>query len=72
MAAPAAYEVRTVQQMRFMTLRTFLRGGYQQISEPTMVVKHGLPLFTVMPHGKAPALDKEVERSYTERTLRAE
>lgn len=47
-----------------MTLRTFLRGGYQQVVEPTMVVKRGIPLFTVMPHGSAPAADKKTEDAY--------
>lgn len=53
--------------MRFMTLRVFLRGGYQQIQGPTMIVKRGLPLFTVMPHGSAPAWDQKVEQAYVER-----
>lgn len=41
-----------------MTLRVFLRGGYQELQGPTMVVKHGIPVFTVMPHGMAPAADQ--------------
>jgi len=32
-----------------MTIRDFLRGGYQKLSEPTVVSSRGLPLFTVFP-----------------------
>lgn len=53
-----------------MTLRAFLRGGYQQITAPTMIVKRGLPLFTVMPHGTAPAIDEKVAADYAERLNR--
>lgn len=53
--------------MRFMTLRVFLRGGYQRIEGPTMVVKRGLPLFTVMPHGSAPAWDQKVVKAFETR-----
>jgi hypothetical protein len=35
--------------MRFMPIREFLRGGYQRITEPTVVSSHGRPIFTVMP-----------------------
>lgn len=45
--------------MRFMTLREFLRGGYQRLQGPTMIVRRGLPLFTVMPHGSAPVIDSQ-------------
>lgn len=55
--------------MKFMTLRTFLRGGYQTITSPTMVVRRGIPLFTVMPHGMAQALDEKVVAAYSERRL---
>ena len=34
-----------------MPIRVFLRGGYKQISEPTVVSSHGYPIFTVMPGG---------------------
>lgn len=57
--------------MKFMTLRAFLRGGYQTITGPTMIVKRGLPLFTVMPHGSAPALDEKVVESYRKTELPA-
>lgn len=43
--------------MKFMTIREFLRGGYQRLVGPTMVVRHGIPMFTVMPHGAAPRAD---------------
>lgn len=32
-----------------MSIRDFLRGGYQTIKEPTVVMKHGYPSFTVWP-----------------------
>jgi len=32
-----------------MTLREFVRGGYQKISEPTIVTNRGLPMFTAVP-----------------------
>jgi hypothetical protein len=32
-----------------MPVREFLRGGYQKISEPTVVTSHGHVLFTVWP-----------------------
>lgn len=35
--------------MKWMTIRTFLRGGYQKITEPTIITKQGYPYFTVMP-----------------------
>lgn len=44
--------------MKFMSIREFLRGGYQRITGPTMIVRRGIPLFTVMPHGTAPAADE--------------
>lgn len=43
--------------MRFMTIREFLRGGYLKLTGPTMIVRHGIPLFTVMPHGSAAAAE---------------
>lgn len=54
--------------MRFMTIRDFLRGGYQRLDGPTLIVRHGLPLFTVMPHGSAPAIDITAEKIGTRRT----
>lgn len=32
-----------------MPVREFLRGGYQKITEPTIVTSHGHVLFTVWP-----------------------
>lgn len=32
-----------------MPVREFLRGGYQTITEPTIIIKHGYPVFTVFP-----------------------
>lgn len=32
-----------------MPVREFLRGGYQEIEEPTIVTSRGYVLFTVMP-----------------------
>lgn len=51
--------------MKFMTIRTFLRGGYHELEGPTMVVRHGIPMFTVMPHGAAPAADASYVASLT-------
>ena len=36
--------------MNWMSMREFLRGGYQQITEPTVISNHGRPAFTVYPH----------------------
>lgn len=35
--------------MRQIAVREFLRGGYQKITEPTVVTSHGHVLFTVWP-----------------------
>lgn len=35
--------------MKFMPLRVFLRGGYQQNDGPIIVTKNGYPYFTVLP-----------------------
>lgn len=35
-----------------MPIREFLRGGYQTITESTLVMKHGHPVFTVIPQKK--------------------
>jgi hypothetical protein len=35
--------------MRAISVRDFMRGGYKQIMEPTVVTKHGRPVFTVLP-----------------------
>ena len=32
-----------------MPVREFLRGGYQEINEPTIITSRGYVLFTVMP-----------------------
>jgi hypothetical protein len=45
--------------MQWMNMREFLRGGYREITEITVVANHGRPVFTVMPangklNGKAP------------------
>lgn len=37
-----------------MPLREFLRGGYQKIYEPTIIMKRGYPEFTVWPGVRAP------------------
>lgn len=34
---------------RWMSVRDFLRGGYRNITEPTVIANHGRPIFTVMP-----------------------
>lgn len=39
--------------MKWMPIRAFLRGGYQDLTEPTVVTSHGHPVFTVMPAAKA-------------------
>lgn len=43
--------------MNYMNAREFLRGGANQIKEPTIVVKHGRPWLTVFPHGMEPKQD---------------
>jgi hypothetical protein len=35
--------------MRWMTVREFLRGGYQDLDDVTVVTKGGYPYFTVRP-----------------------
>lgn len=35
--------------MKTMPIREFLRGGYQTLTESTLVMKHGHPMFTVIP-----------------------
>jgi hypothetical protein len=35
-----------------MPIREFLRGGYQTLTESTLVMKHGHPMFTVIPQKK--------------------
>ena len=35
-----------------MPIREFLRGGYQTVKEATLVMKHGQPMFTVIPQKK--------------------
>jgi hypothetical protein len=35
--------------MRWMTMREFLRGGYQDLDEMTVVASHGRPVFVVSP-----------------------
>lgn len=35
--------------MKVMTVRDFLRGGYKKLREPTLISKHGVPIFTVFP-----------------------
>lgn len=36
-----------------MGLREFLRGGYQEVKETTIVANHGRPVFTVIPAEQA-------------------
>lgn len=36
-----------------MPIREFLRGGYQTLTESTLVMKHGHPIFTVIPQKKS-------------------
>ena len=35
--------------MKAISVREFMRGGYKLIMEPTIVTKHGRPVFTVLP-----------------------
>jgi hypothetical protein len=46
-----------------MPIREFLRGGYQTLTESTLVMKHGHPVFTVIPQKKkvVPDGSKEAE-----------
>jgi len=39
--------------MNWMPVREFLRGGYREITEPTVISNHGRPVFTVFPHTRA-------------------
>ena len=36
-----------------MSVRDFMRGGYRDLTEPTVVANHGRPVFTVFPHNQA-------------------
>ena len=44
-----------------MPVREFLRGGYQDIRESTLVMKHGQPMFTVIPQKKRTSKDGSKE-----------
>lgn len=35
--------------MKHMPIREFLRGGYQNLTEPTVILSRGYPKFTVFP-----------------------
>jgi hypothetical protein len=35
--------------MKWMAIRTFLRGGYADVTEPTIVTRNGVPYLTVLP-----------------------
>jgi len=35
--------------MNVMPIRVFLRGGYRTLTQPTVISRHGRPLFTVYP-----------------------
>jgi hypothetical protein len=35
--------------MNWMSVRDFLRGGYKDLKEPTVVANHGRAIFTVIP-----------------------
>lgn len=35
--------------MKVMSVRDFLRGGYKTLKEPTLISRHGIPMFTVFP-----------------------
>lgn len=37
--------------MRWMPMREFLRGGYKNLEETTVISNHGRPVFTVFPYG---------------------
>lgn len=43
--------------MKTMAIREFLRGGYQELNEPTLVMKHGKPVFTVLPQKRKPVVE---------------
>ena len=49
--------------MKTMQMREFLRGGYKDITEMTLVTNHSRPAFTVNPHNKKK--EKTVTVSYT-------
>jgi len=36
--------------MQWMSMRTFLRGGYKNLEETTVISNHGRPVFTVFPY----------------------
>lgn len=39
--------------MKTMAIREFLRGGYQELDEMTLITNHGRPLATWMPQSHA-------------------
>lgn len=39
--------------MRVMTIREFLRGGYKDVTEMTLITNHGRPMGTWMPQSDA-------------------
>lgn len=42
--------------MKWMSVRDFMRGGYRDLTEPTVVSNHGRPVFTVFPHNGGPVI----------------
>jgi hypothetical protein len=46
-----------------MPIREFLRGGYQTLTESTLVMKHGHPMFTVIPQKKKVVPDGSKEEA---------
>lgn len=42
-----------------MPIRVFLRGGYHDIKDTTLVMKHGQPMFTVIPQKKVEKVERD-------------
>lgn len=52
--------------MRVMTIREFLRGGYQDLKELTLITNHGRPIGTWMPQADA---HERVKKTRSQKSL---
>ena len=51
--------------MKTMPVRIFLRGGYKDLTELTLITHHGRPIATWMPQQDAKARRKDERVAYT-------
>lgn len=46
--------------MKHMPIREFLRGGYRDVDDVTVISNHGRPVFTVFPYGHSESYRPQV------------